>query len=67
MLSLYSIARPLLRAQLSRIVENEKGQTIVEYVLMIVLVALAVVAAAPTVTSAVTNVFTKTSSALATH
>jgi len=55
-----------LSEKLRSLVGDDSGQTIVEYVLMIVLVALAVVAAAPTVTSAITNVFTKTSSALAT-
>ena len=45
--------------------KNESGQTIVEYVLLIVLVALAVFFASPTITSAVLGVFTKTSSVLA--
>ncbi len=43
---------------------NESGQTIVEYVLLIVLVALAVFFASPTITSAILGVFTKTSSVL---
>ncbi len=42
----------------------ESGQTIVEYVLLIVLVALAVFFASPSVTSAIMNVFTRTSSVL---
>ncbi len=45
--------------------KNESGQTIVEYVLLIVLVALAVFFASPSITSAVLGVFTKTSSVLA--
>ncbi len=42
----------------------ESGQTIVEYVLLIVLVALAVFFASPSVTSAIMSVFTRTSSVL---
>jgi Flp pilus assembly pilin Flp len=45
--------------------QEESGQTIVEYVLLIVLVALAVFFASPSITSAVLGVFTKTSSVLA--
>jgi Flp pilus assembly pilin Flp len=44
----------------------ESGQTIVEYVLLIVLVALAVFVASPNITSAIIGVFSRTSSALGT-
>ncbi len=44
--------------------KHESGQTIVEYVLLIVLVALAVFFSSPTITSAILGVFTKTSSVL---
>jgi Flp pilus assembly pilin Flp len=44
--------------------KQESGQTIVEYVLLIVLVALAVFFASPTVTNSVMGVFSRTSSVL---
>ncbi len=55
---------PVLRANLSNLKDNEHGQTFVEYVMIIVLVALAVYIANPDITSAIMNVFTDTSSAL---
>jgi len=42
----------------------EEGQTIVEYVLLIVLVALAIFFASPTITDAIMGVFSRTSSVL---
>ena len=42
-----------------RFVQDESGQTMVEYVLMIVLIALVVVAAIPGVTGAISAAFTK--------
>jgi len=56
--------RSLLEIKLGQLMPDENGQTIVEYVLMIVLVGLAVVAAFPPIISSITGVFTKTSSAL---
>ncbi len=44
---------------------NEQGQTFVEYVMIIVIVALAVYIANPNITSAILGVFSSTSSALA--
>ncbi len=46
--------------------KKEEGQTMVEYVMLIVLVALAVFLSSPTITSAIMGVFTRTSSILAT-
>lgn len=43
---------------------EDEGQTMVEYVMLIVLVALAVFVMSPSVTSAVLGVFSATSSAL---
>lgn len=43
---------------------KQDGQTIVEYVLLIVLIALAVFFATPSITTAVINVFSRTSSVL---
>ncbi len=45
--------------------QNEQGQTFVEYVMIIVIVALAVYIANPSITSAILGVFSNTSSALA--
>ena len=50
-----------LKRRLSR---GESGQTIVEYVMLIVLVALAVFMTSPSITSAILGVFTDTSSVL---
>ncbi len=44
--------------------ENEEGQTMVEYVMLIVLVALAVFLLTPNLKSAILTVFSNTSSAL---
>jgi Flp pilus assembly pilin Flp len=48
----------------NRLTQEEEGQTIVEYALLIVLVALAIAAANPSLTSAIKGVFGKTSSVL---
>ncbi len=53
-----------MKARFENFLKIESGQTIVEYVLLIVLVALAVFFAVPSVTSAVVNVFSRTSSVL---
>ena len=56
---------PFLKAHMDRLFENEEnGQTMVEYVMLIVLVALAVFIASPSLTSAIMGVFSNTSSAL---
>ena len=59
---------PLLRWLKARVAElkNEQGQTFVEYVMIIVIVALAVYIANPSITSAILGVFSQTSSALST-
>ncbi len=44
--------------------KKEKGVTTVEYALMLVLIAIAVAIAAPNITSAILNVFARTSSCL---
>lgn len=61
MLSLYTKYQILK----DRLMNEEEGQTIVEYVLLIVLIALAVFAANPSLTSAITNVFLRVSQSLA--
>jgi Flp pilus assembly pilin Flp len=53
-----------LRSQLDRLRRDEEGQTMVEYVMLIVLVALAVFLATPNIKSAILKVFENTSSAL---
>jgi Flp pilus assembly pilin Flp len=42
--------------------KNEKGVTVVEYAIMLALIAIAVAVAAPNITSAVLGVFNKASS-----
>lgn len=51
--------------KLNKLFRNDEGQTMVEYVMLIVLVALAVFLLTPSVTQAITAVFSNTSSALA--
>lgn len=53
-----------LKAWLAATLKAEEGQTFVEYALLLVLIALAVVFAVPNITTAIINVFSKTSSAL---
>jgi Flp pilus assembly pilin Flp len=43
---------------------NEKGVTVVEYAIMLALIAIAVAVAAPNITSAVVGVFGKASSVM---
>jgi Flp pilus assembly pilin Flp len=53
-----------LRSRLATLSADEEGQTMVEYVMLIVLVALAVFLATPNIKSAILKVFENTSSAL---
>ena len=53
-----------LKAQAERFIREESGQDIIEYALMIVLVALVVVGAVPNISSAVSTVFSRAISAL---
>ena len=53
-----------LKARLAQLHKEEEGQTIVEYALIIVLIALAVLLASPSLTQAIIQVFTDTSSLL---
>ena len=54
----------LLKDQLKRFVKEESGQDIIEYALMIVLVALTIVGAVPNISDGVSTVFSKAVSAL---
>ncbi len=56
MLSLRNFFKPL--------VKDEKGQTMIEYALMVVLIALAVVLIFPTVASTIRNVFSSVNTQL---
>jgi Flp pilus assembly pilin Flp len=49
---------------LARLRKNTEGQDLVEYVLLIALIALAVALAFPPVVAAITDVFTRASAAL---
>ena len=44
--------------------KNKKGVTIVEYAIMLALIAIAIALAAPNITSAVINVFSRASSVM---
>jgi Flp pilus assembly pilin Flp len=64
MLTLYNYCKPYLSEWTRKLLGNDEGQTMVEYVMLIVLVALAVFLLSPSVTNAITTVFKNTSSAL---
>jgi len=66
MLTLYGNCREVIAMLERRFVKNQTGQTMVEYVMLIVLVALAVFMLTPNIKSAIITVFSNTSSALAT-
>ena len=53
-----------LRSRIGGLTEEERGQTMVEYVMLIVLVALAVFLLTPNIKNAILTVFSNTSSAL---
>ncbi len=64
MLNLFNYLKPFAAERMKKLVRKEEGQTMVEYVMLIVLVALAVFLLSPSVTQAIMSVFTNTSSAL---
>jgi len=66
MLTLYSCCKNAITMLKRRLLKDQKGQTMVEYVMLIVLVALAVFMLTPNIKSAILTVFSNTSSALAT-
>ena len=53
-----------LRNNVKRLVRDESGQTVMEYALMLVLVALAISAVFPPVQTAISTVFTDVQAAL---
>ena len=53
-----------IKKHLKRFLEDESGPTIVEYAIMLVLIAIAVAFAAPNVTQAILNVFNLAISAM---
>ncbi len=53
-----------LYSKIKRLTQDETGQTMVEYVMLIVLVALAVFILTPNIKDAILKVFSNTSSAL---
>ncbi len=53
-----------LKTQLNDLRNSEKGVTIVEYVIMVALVAIAVAFATPNVRTAILNVFSMVNSAI---
>jgi len=54
-----------LKTHLNELQKSEKGVTIVEYVIMVALVAIAVAFATPNVRTAILNVFSMVNSAIA--
>jgi len=66
MLRLYCHYKNAITMLEKKILKNQTGQTMVEYVMLIVLVALAVFMLTPNIKSAIITVFSNTSSALAT-
>ncbi len=65
MLGLYMHYKNAVTALERKLFKDEAGQTMVEYVMLIVLVALAVFLLTPNIKSAIIKVFSNTSSALA--
>jgi Flp pilus assembly pilin Flp len=53
-----------MRKFMARLLRDDEGQDLVEYVLLVSLIALAVAAAFPPVTAAITAVFDNVSTAL---
>jgi Flp pilus assembly pilin Flp len=51
--------------QMKRRIKKQKGVTVVEYALMLALIAIAVAVATPNIASAVVKVFSKASSVMA--
>jgi Flp pilus assembly pilin Flp len=64
MLALFNYYKPYLTKWTQKLFRDDEGQTMVEYVMLIVLVAVAVFIASPSITNAIMNVFTGTSSLL---
>jgi Flp pilus assembly pilin Flp len=59
MFDLYDSLKTFVISRRLRSIDDESGQTMVEYVLMVVLIALVVALAVPTVTTGITNAFNK--------
>ncbi len=64
MFNLYNAFRVYLDARLSLLAKREEGVTIVEYAIMLALIAIAVALAAPNVQAAVIGVFTQAVTAM---
>lgn len=55
---------PSWQTRMEAMLQDEKGQTMVEYALLLVLIALVVAAAIPGVTTAIGNAYTSIATAL---
>ncbi len=64
MTTLYNAFRVYLDARLRPLAKQEEGVTIVEYAIMLALIAIAVALAAPNVQAAVIGVFTQAVTAM---
>jgi Flp pilus assembly pilin Flp len=65
LLAIISRLKAWPRFEINRLRNDENGQTMVEYVMLIVLVALALFLLSPNIVDAIMQVFSNTSSALA--
>ena len=65
LLAIISRLKAWLRFEINTLRNDENGQTMVEYVMLIVLVALALFLLSPNIVDAIMQVFSNTSSALA--
>jgi Flp pilus assembly pilin Flp len=59
-----SIKENIVKKAVMKKKNNKKGVTVVEYAIMLALIAIAVAVAAPNITSAVVGVFSKASSVM---
>ena len=53
-----------MKNQLKKFINDESGQDVAEYALLLVLVAIAIAIASPTITASILSVFSRTKSVL---
>jgi len=53
-----------MKNQLKRLLTDESGQDVAEYAMLLVLVAIAIALASPTITNSILSVFSRTKSVL---
>ena len=55
---------PVMKNQLKNFINDESGQDVAEYALLLVLVGIAIAIASPTITASILSVFSRTKSVL---